>query len=236
MPHRLVNEMADTKPVERNFTVEQARTFYDFLGSRLDWQRFFEDPAFDVMVRYGDFDKATSVLEFGCGTGRMAERLLSKLLPENACYRGCDISGTMLELARKRLKPWAERATVRLSDGYCTLVEPNGSVDRVVCTFVLDLLGREQINLFISEAFRVLVADGLLCVASLNNGQGALARAVSSTWRLAYALSPWIVGGCRPIDLTEFLSPSLWDIRHVELVRTYGFTSQVVVASKRAAN
>jgi ubiquinone/menaquinone biosynthesis C-methylase UbiE len=226
--------MADPKTAERTFTVEQARTFYDFLGSRLDWQRFFEDPAFEVMLRHADFERASAVLEFGCGTGRLAERLLSQLLPEKCCYRGLDISGTMLDLARKRLQPWAERATVGLSDGSCTLVEADVSVDRVMCTYVLDLLSREQIHLFLGEAFRVLVADGLLCLASLNGGQGTLAGLVSSTWRLAYALSPWIVGGCRPIDLTEHLSPALWQIVHVELIRTFGFTSQVVVASKRA--
>lgn len=227
--------MAGTKTVERTFTVEQARTFYDFLGSRLDWQRFFEDPAFDVIVRHADFDRATSVLEFGCGTGRLAERLLSQLLPENSCYRGFDISGTMLDLARKRLQPWAERAAVRLADGSCTLVESDAGADRVVCTYVLDLLSREQIHLFLSEAFRVLVADGLLCLASLSGGQGTLGRLVSSIWRQAHALSPWIVGGCRPIDLRQFLPPSQWHIIHVELIRTFGFTSQVVVASKRAA-
>jgi ubiquinone/menaquinone biosynthesis C-methylase UbiE len=226
-------EMGDTKAAERTFTVEQARAFYDFLGSRLDWQRFFEDPPFEVILRHGDFSQATSVLEFGCGTGRLAERLLSQLLPGKCDYRGLDISGTMLDLARKRLQPWAERAAVCLSDGSCTLVEADASADRVVCTYVLDLLSREQIQLFLSEAFRVLVADGLLCLASLSGGQGALGRLVSSIWRQAYALSPWIVGGCRPLDLTEFLSPSLWHIRHVELIRTFGFTSQVVVASKR---
>lgn len=50
------------------------------------------------------------------------------------------------------------------------LMEPDGSVDRIVSTYVLGLLSREQIDLFLREAFRVLVADGLLCLVSLSYG------------------------------------------------------------------
>jgi ubiquinone/menaquinone biosynthesis C-methylase UbiE len=227
--------MAGAKTPERTLTVEQARAFYDFLGSRLDWQRFFEDPAFEIMLRHGDFKQAAAVLEFGCGTGRLAERLLSQLLPENSSYQGIDISATMLDLAQRRLRPWAERATVRLSDGSCTLLAVDASADRIMATYVLDLLSKEQIRLFLSEAFRVLAANGLLCLASLSGGQGMFGTLVSSTWRRVHALSPWIVGGSRPIDLTEFLSSSRWQIGCARLIRTMGFTSQVVVASKRAS-
>jgi hypothetical protein len=34
--------MTDTKRLERTLTVEQAPAFYNRLGSRQDWQRFFE--------------------------------------------------------------------------------------------------------------------------------------------------------------------------------------------------
>jgi len=225
--------MAVGATAERTLTVEQARRFYDRMGSRQDWQRFFEDPAVDVMLEAGDFNHAASVLEFGCGTGRLAERLLSQYLPENCRYLGIDLSPTMANLARERLRPWAARATVRLSDGSCMLVEPDLSVDRIVSTYVLDLLSREQIKLFLGEAFRVLAANGLLCLVSLSHGQEMPHRLVSSIWSRIHRLSPWIVGGCRPIDLTEFLSSSQWQINRSQLIRTMGITSQVVLASRR---
>lgn len=227
--------MGAEETAERTLTAEQARAFYDRLGSRQDWQRFFEDPAIEVMLQHGDFAHATSVFEFGCGTGRLAERLLKRFLPANCLYTGIDISATMVGLARQRLQPWTERATVRLSDGSCLLMESDQSISQIVSTYVLDLLSREQITVFLGEVSRVLVADGLLCLVSLSHGQKNLGRFVSSILKKIHSLWPWLVGGCRPIDLTEFLSPSLWEVRHIEAVRALGITSQVVVASKRRA-
>jgi ubiquinone/menaquinone biosynthesis C-methylase UbiE len=116
------------------------------------------------MVEEGDFQKAKSVLEFGCGTGRFAERLLSEVLPQTCRYVGVDVSTTMVRLTQQRLQPWAPRAEVRQSDGSCSLVEKDFSVDRVVSTYVLDLMAPEQIRLFLDETHRVLTADGLLCL------------------------------------------------------------------------
>jgi len=217
---------------ERTLTAEQARAFYDRLGSRQDWQRFFEDPAVEAMLQHGDFGHATSVLEFGCGTGQLAERLLTQFIPSDCRYSGIDLSDTMVRLARERLKPWAERATVRLADGSCTLGEADRSMNRIVSAYVLDLIAGERIAVFLGEATRVLTADGLLCLVSLSHGQKSFARFVSSTWKRVHALSPWMVGGCRPIDLTEFLAPSQWQIKHTQFVYSLGITSQVVVASK----
>jgi ubiquinone/menaquinone biosynthesis C-methylase UbiE len=220
---------------EHTLTPDQARAFYNRLGSLQDWQWFYEDAAVDAMVREGDFAHAHSVLEFGCGTGRLAARLLSNILPTDCRYVGIDISTTMVELARKRLAPWASRATIRLADGSCRLEEPEGSVDRIVSAYVLDLLSSEQIQLLISECHRVLAAGGLLCLVSLSHGQGALGRTVSQIWQRIHSLSPMILGGCRPIDLGEYLSASQWEIRHGELIRALGITSQVMVASPRPA-
>jgi ubiquinone/menaquinone biosynthesis C-methylase UbiE len=225
--------MVAENTTERTLTVEEARAFYDRLGARQDWQRFFEDPAIDVMLNRGDFAYAKSVLEFGCGTGRLAERLLSQFLPADGRYLGIDASDTMVSLARDRLRPWANRATIRRSDGSCALIETDAGFDRVVSTYVLDLLSRDQIRLFLPECHRVLTVEGLLCLVSLSHGQGETSRLISSMWERLHSLSPWIVGGCRPIDLTEFLLPSVWQIRHAELIRTFGITSQVVVASRR---
>lgn len=177
------------------------------------------------MLRHGDFNHAASVLEFGCGTGRMAERLLSDCLPATSRYLGIDISETMIDLARKRLRP-SERSTVRVSDGSCTLLETDGSVDRVVSTYVLDLLSRGNIDLFLREAFRVLAYGGSLCLASLSHGQGVLGGSVSSIWIQVHALSPWIVGGCRPIDLRGSLSPSLWQFKCIQPYQGHHFTGR----------
>ncbi|MFQ5347400.1 MAG: class I SAM-dependent methyltransferase, partial [Rhodothalassiaceae bacterium] len=64
------------------------RAFYDRLGRGLDSQAFYEDPALEELVRAGAFEHARVVLEFGCGTGRLAAKLLADHLPPGAHYIG----------------------------------------------------------------------------------------------------------------------------------------------------
>ena len=60
---------------------EEARVFYDKFGSKQDWQRFYEDPAVRDLIGHLSLDAAGSVIEFGCGTGRVAESLLAASPP-----------------------------------------------------------------------------------------------------------------------------------------------------------
>jgi ubiquinone/menaquinone biosynthesis C-methylase UbiE len=99
------------------FTVEQARSFYDRFGSKQDWQRFYEDPAIDRLIEHAAFGQAHRVLEFGCGTGRFAQRLLRGLIPAQCTYLGIDVSSTMVGIARRRLSECAGRCEVTVSDG-----------------------------------------------------------------------------------------------------------------------
>ena len=56
---------------------EQAKIFYDRLGKKLDWQGFYEDCAVADLTEHLALAQANSVIEFGCGTGRFAESLLT---------------------------------------------------------------------------------------------------------------------------------------------------------------
>ena len=87
--------------------------FYDGFDAKQDRQ-FYENAAIDALVRHGGFAEARSVYELGCGTGRLAARLLAGELPPEAEYFGIDISETMAGLASERLAPFGERARVGL--------------------------------------------------------------------------------------------------------------------------
>ncbi len=77
---------------------EKLRQFYDRFGSKQDKQGFYEDAALDALIRHGEFQSAQSVFEIGCGTGKLAARLLSDHLPDSARYVGIDLSSTMADL------------------------------------------------------------------------------------------------------------------------------------------
>jgi ubiquinone/menaquinone biosynthesis C-methylase UbiE len=212
-------------------TREQAKAFYDRFGAKQDKQAFYEDAALDDLVTHAGFDHARSVLEFGSGTGRFAERLLVRHLPADAVYRGVDLSDTMVALARDRLRRFGDRAVINLSDGSPATGAAPASVDAFVSTYVLDLLPDNDIRAVLTEARRVLKPGGRLCVASGTWGRAGLSRIVSWLWGRVYALRPSLVGGCRPLRLTDFLAGGGWRVEYGNVVVAYGIPSEVVVAS-----
>jgi len=221
------------EPTDRYLSTAQAKRFYDRFGSRQDWQGFYENPAINELIAHAAFDSAHSVFEFGCGTGALAARLLQHHLPTEARYVGFDISTTMILLAQEHLKPWSERARVHKSDGSPSIPEPDHSFDRFVSTYVLDLLAPDFIERLLSEAHRVLVPGGKLCLVSMTFGASPISLAVCWGWQRLWRLSPGVVGGCHPIELLEYLPSGAWKPNHQTKVTSWGVTSEVLVASAK---
>ena len=225
--------MSLRKQPNRYLSTEQANRFYDRLGSRQNWQGFYENPAINELIAHAAFDSAQSVFEFGCGTGALAARMLEHHLTSDANYVGLDISGTMVSLAQERLKPWTERACVYQSDGSSRIPEPDRSFDRFVSTYVVDLLARGFIDQLLSEARRLLVPGGKLCLVSMTFGASPLSRAVCWGWQHLWRFNPGIVGGCRPIELSDYVLSAWWKTDHQTRVTSWGISSEILVASAR---
>jgi len=215
----------------RTLTPDEARAFYDRFGSKQDSQSFYEARALAQLVANGAFGKARSVFEFGCGTGRFALDLLEHHLSPNCVYRGIDVSTTMVELARSRLAPFAPRAVVTLASAEAGFPLEDSSVDRMISTYVLDLLPDAAIRRAVAEARRVLRPDGLLCLVSITHGSTLPSRVVMGAWQRLFARHPSWVGGCRPMLLAEHLSRKDWVIRFHATVVAWGVASEVLVAS-----
>ena len=214
-------------------TRADARAFYDRFGSKQDGQAFYEDAAVQDLVAHAEFEKAAAVFEFGCGTGRFAERLLATHLSPTAAYLGCDISTTMIGLARTRLARFGDRADVRLTDGAPRFDAADATCDRVVSNYVLDLLAPDDIAGVVSEAHRVLTPEGRLCLTSLTRGTTSLSGAVTWVWTRVHHWRPQLVGGCRPLALRDYLPAQDWRLAHRNVVVAYGIPSEIVVAQKR---
>ncbi len=217
---------------ERVVTHQQARRIYDLIGRAQDTRPLSERRALDELAGTCAFESAGAVFEFGCGTGRYAAGLLGDRLARDCRYVGCDVSPRMVALASRRLASWAPRARVLLTDGLPWLAEPDASFDRFISTYVLDLLGAEDIGVVLAEAHRVLRPGGLIGLVSLTKGASVSARILTTAWERLWAVSPWILGGCRPLEITTYLSRGSWRVRHDKSVGTYLLTSQVVVAER----
>jgi ubiquinone/menaquinone biosynthesis C-methylase UbiE len=219
----------------RMLTHQQAISFYNRLGARQDWQAFFEAPATRELIASASFETAQAVFEFGCGTGAFAELVLSHHLPPQARYLAVESSATMVRLAQSRLERFGARVTVRQTDGSLWFGERSGAFDRFVSNYVLDLLSVSDMAQLLDEAHRLLVADGRICLVSLTRGSTPLARLVTWTWTRLYAISPWLVGGCRPLELRDYLLHTGFYPDDTQVITRFGVSSEVVVASKTSS-
>jgi ubiquinone/menaquinone biosynthesis C-methylase UbiE len=214
---------------------EQVRSFYDRFGTKQDWQRFYEGPAIRDLLAHGAFERGRAIFELGCGTGWFAQELLTRYLTESATYVCFDLSSTMVTLARNRLAKFGKRVDVHLTDGSLKLPLPDLQFDRFVSNYVLDLLPPEDIHVVLQEAHHILTPGGRLCLISLTGGFSPLSRTLIWLWKLLFSVRPSLVGGCRPVELLDFISEKTWEVVHHNSVVTFGVPSEVLVACKPSA-
>ena len=215
---------------------DEAKGFYDWFGAKQDSQRFYEDAAVADLIAHADFHEARSVFEFGCGTGRLAERLLSDYLPSDCRYRAIDVSSTMVRLAQERLARWGERVRIEQTSGSMTVAAPDAGFDRFVASYVLDLLSEQDIASLLDEAHRLLGPGGLLCTVGLTHGTSPSARICGPIWQALFRLHPKLVGGCRAVVVNNFLRQSDWSVHYANVITRFGMSSEVLVATRKGTN
>ncbi len=215
----------------RTLSHARAKRFYDRFGTRQDRSTLYEERPLELLIENAELGEATAVFEFGCGTGRLAERLLRDHLSEQTTYTAVDVSDTMFGLARERLAQWPSRTEVYLTTGEMDLEVDDSSCDRFICTYVCDLLSTNDIHKLLEEAHRILRPGGLLCLASLTAAHGFGAKLATGLWRLTYLISPVLVGGCRPIRLWRYIYADYWEARFRRVVCPGGLCSEILVAS-----
>jgi len=214
----------------RVLTHEQAQAFYNRMGTKQDWQAFYEAKATQNLIAHASFETAQAVFEFGCGTGALAERLLTAHLSPEAQYVAVDSSTTMIRLAQARLARFGSRVEVQKTDGSFPFDASSGTYNRFVSTYVADLLSASDIAEVLSEAHRLLRPEGLLCLVSLTQGPTWFSRLVTGLWTGIHRLEPSLVGGCRPLELQMLLPAFGWQLVSVNVVTAFGIPSEIVVA------
>ena len=217
----------------RVLTHKQAQAFYDWMGAKQDWQAFYEAEATHDLITHASFETAQAVFEFGCGTGMLAERVLTSHLSASARYVAVDSSTTMIRLAKTRLERFGSRVTVEQTNGPLQFEAASGSCDRFISTYVADLLSISDIAALFSEAHRLLIPGGCLCLVSLTHGTSTFSRLITSVWARVHRLAPTLVGGCRPLDLHALLSATCWHLEYAHTVAAFGIPSEIIIAKRQ---
>lgn len=207
--------------------------FYDRIGRVEDWWSVFGDRAVGSLLDRGAFDSARAICELGCGTGRLAERILQDHASADCRYVGVDISRTMTERAQRRLAPWRGRATVIRADAVPRLPFADGVFDRFVATYVVEVFDPPEARALMADAHRVLAPGGLACLTALGKARTPASRLVCGVWERLHRWRPALTGGCRPVGLRDYLPETDWTVRHESATVRFGVPCETVVAERR---
>lgn len=205
---------------------ETARWFYDWLGAKHDWGGRFERQAKDRALELLDARSAQRLLNVGVGTGKEQKAVQAALPPAGHSF-GIDLSQTMLNLTRQRVPP-----TLLCTALVRQLPFAANSFDRLLCTYVLDLLETAVLPQTLSEFHRVLQPGGKLVLVSLTEGCDAPSKLVVGLWKAAYKVHPLTCGGCRPLQLQALVQQAGFSVVQREVIVQLGVPSEIVLAEK----
>ena len=167
------------------------------------------------------------VLEVATGSGEMFRRLARINSTGLTC--GFDLSPNMAartqRLARRRL-PRA-RAHCQAVDA-CNMPFRDGAFDAVVCCYLLELMGAEDILRALGEIHRVLRPNGRLALVLI----GQNVPAFNALYRVAGGLAPAFWGRQVETAIPEAIRDFEFEIEHDRKVQQGFYPSRVMVARK----
>ncbi len=146
-----------------------------------------------------DVQPGDTVLNAGSGTGK-DNVVLAEAAGPTGHVVAVDLSVVMLGLGRRR----AAQAAFCQAD-VTLLPFEEMRFDRIVATYLIDLLPATAIAGAMAEFYRVLKPGGRLALVSLTEGIDPASRTIVAAWKAAFAVHPLVCGGCRPVQLVMWL-------------------------------
>jgi ubiquinone/menaquinone biosynthesis C-methylase UbiE len=223
-------------PSSHALSIPQIQSFYNAVGPMLDIMSVLEDKPRSRAVQHAQLSTTcTSVLEIGSGTGRTAEKVLQEYSNIKS-YTCVEVSSRMAELTRKRLETYTDNCEIHVLQQNA-LATPWPSVDCILAFYVLDIMNESDIHVFLSKARESLQnSSGKVVLVSITMpppSTGIWGRVVMGTWQWTASRVPLLVGGCRPIELMNYLKKDEWKVQEYETKSVFGYTSEIAIASPR---
>lgn len=187
----------------------------------------FHSRAHKEVVSLAGIRNGMKVLEVATGSGEMFRRIARANPSGLTC--GIDISPNMAA----RTQRIANRRIPR-SRAHCQAVDArnmpfrDGSFDAVVCCYLLELLGEEDIFRTLSEMRRILRPRGRLALVLI----GQQLTAFNAWYRFISSLAPAFLGRQVESGIPEVMDSCGFRTEHDRQVRQGCYPSRVIVAHK----
>jgi ubiquinone/menaquinone biosynthesis C-methylase UbiE len=147
---------------------------------------------YDAVAAAATRESGAHVLEIGCGTGAVTERLVAR----GASVSAVDQNPEMIEQARSRLAN-APAESVQFLERTAAEIDSleEAAYDAVVASLCFSEMAPSERAFVLKEALRRLRPAGVLAVADELRPRGAAARALVGLLRLPQAAAGWLIAG-----------------------------------------
>ncbi len=208
---------------------ERTRKVYDRLSTIYPASTFFfHSKAHTCLLRHAGIQNGMQVLEIATGSGEMFRRLV-RANPEGKTF-GLDLSPNMAARTQRRA-----RQEFPSAEAHCGAVDVrsmpfrNASFDAVVCCYLLELLGQDDIRLTLREIARVLRPGGRFSLVVI----GQNAKTFNRLYSVCGSLVPAFWGQQVERSVPSLINKSGLKIIADDLVRQTGYPSRVLIAQKK---
>ena len=212
--------------IRETISTVTAQRFYSWLGARHDLGARFEREAKQQALSLLHLQSGQCVLNLGCGTGAEQPTLRRAVGPTGTLH-AVDLSPVMLCLTAER-----GAGTLTTQANAVRLPYADAMFDRILSTYLLDLLPAGLLPIVAAECARVLRPDGRLVLVTLTHGVDSASRAVVAAWRSMFRLHPLLLGGCRPVPLASLVAGAGLTLLDSTVVVQLGVPSAIVVVGR----
>ncbi|MGA3189322.1 MAG: class I SAM-dependent methyltransferase [Bryobacteraceae bacterium] len=208
---------------------ERTRRVYDHISAIYPASTFFfHSKAHECVMRHSGIENGMQVLEIATGSGEMFRRLV-RANPDGKTF-GLDLSPNMAARTQRRA-----RQEFPSAEAHCGAVDVRSmpfrkaSFDAVVCCYLLELLGQDDIRLTLREIARVLRPGGRFSLVVI----GQNAQIFNGLYKICGSLVPAFWGQQIEESVPNLVHKTGLKIVTDEFVRQTGYPSRVLIARKK---
>jgi demethylmenaquinone methyltransferase / 2-methoxy-6-polyprenyl-1,4-benzoquinol methylase len=213
------------QPAEAAVPKAEIGRLYDRIAPFYDiWGRLTESRAAERAVDLAGIRDGQHILEVAVGTGLTFQKIVRR----NPRGRniGVDLSRGMLAKARRRLSRIPHASFSLVQGDAAALDLESGTIDRLINSYMFDLIAFREMAGVLTEFHRVLKPGGKLVLVNMTVGRTAGSRIYDRLYRRF----PRLLGGCRGVDLGPLLGQNRFRVQTREYVQQCLFPSEVIVA------